>query len=132
MAVYVAGIHHLVVGGQFVGTFHERGDDGMLVQFVGIRMDIVPHDKLTEREETQQRLLDDGPCRLLCHSLAHGVEHLFHVYTAVIPGQGLQLVEVEAEVLLQQLYQRDVEHDVLVALANDILAGTFAHNVDRQ
>ena len=92
-------------------------------------MDIIPHDELVEGEQSQHRLLKDIPLLLFDDGSAEIGENEFYVYTAFILRQYFQSVHIESEVLFQQLYQRDIQEDVLIALADDIVIAALAHNI---
>ena len=116
----------------FVLLVNERSHHDVFLQLVGIGMDVVPHDELVEREQTQHRLFDDIPLLLLDNGPAEIGEYQLHVDATLILRQLLQPIQVDSEVLLQKFHQGNVQDDILIALTDDIVVATPAHDVDRQ
>ena len=66
------------------------GHNLVLNQFVGIVVNIIPHDELVEREDAQNRLLFHVPFTLVLNAVAdNGIDQL-DVYAAFVGRQRVQ------------------------------------------
>ena len=111
-------------------SFHKAIDDGILLHLLVVDMDVVPHQELAEREESEDALSLDAPTFLFLDGLAQHVEDLQHIHSMLVERQFFQSLHFDAMVLAQELYQRDVEHNLLVTLA-DAVTSTLIDHLDR-
>ena len=132
LAVYATRINHVVVSILLVLLGNQRVNNGVLLQPCRVRVNVVPHDELVEREQAQHGFLQHVPLLLFGNGAAYVGENQLHVYPTLVFRQFLQRVEPDVETLLQQFGQRDVQYDVFVALAYDIVVACPSHHVHRQ
>ena len=97
-----------------------------------VAVDVIPHHKLTEGEQTQQGLFYDIPAGVLLDVSPDDREDGAQVYAAVVLGQRQQPVEGQSELLSQHLHEGGVERCLLLSHAQHIAAGTFPHQSDGQ
>ena len=90
MFVHIRCIYFLCGGFPFYLSVDEAGHNLVLNQFVGIVVNIIPHDELVEREDTQNRLLFHVPFTLVFNAVAdNGIDQL-DVYAAFVGRQRVQ------------------------------------------
>ena len=111
-------------------SFHEAIDDGILLHLLVVDVNVVPHQELAEREESEDALSLDAPTFLFLDGLAQHVEDFQHIHSMLIKRQFFQSIHFDAMVLAQELHQRDVEHNLLVTLA-DAVTSTLIDHLDR-
>ena len=85
--VHIRCVYFFCCGFPFYLSVDEAGHNLVLNQFVGIVVNIIPHDELVEREDAQNRLLFHVPFTLVLNAVADNGIDQFDVNAAFIGGQ---------------------------------------------
>ena len=97
---------------------------------VGMVVYVVPHDKLAEREQSQDGLIEHVPSWAFHNCRSDGSQHLQHVYPTVVGWQWIHARYGQLELLFDHLDKCDVDDGVLIARSDDISCAAVAFQVD--
>ena len=112
--IHVGGIYFFSCGIPFYLSVDEARNNFILSQFIGIVVDIIPHDKLVKGEYSQDSLFFHVPFALVLNAVSdNGVDKL-DVYTAFISQQRVQSGDGDPEVLAEHFQQGDIHHRFLL------------------
>ena len=109
----------------------ETFDDGRAAHFVSITVDVVPHDELVEREQSEHGFLDNIPAWLAGQLGSYGAQRTAHVDAALVFGQRLQPLQINLILLAQHLYECGVDGHLLIAATHDVVVAAATDEVDR-
>ena len=109
----------------------ETCHDFISAEFVGVIMDVVPHDELAEREIADNGLLLNVPSLLRHNGPTNYIENSENIHTASIPRQWIDAPNLNTKILPQHLQQCDVQHGLFIPAPNYIpFSCRFADNLN--
>ena len=99
LLVNISGIHRLRRHLLLVMFRNQGGDHHILLQLVGIGVNVVPHHKFVERKQAEHRLFDNVPFFLFDNCPTEIGEDHFHIHATLVLRKLFQNVKVDFEIL---------------------------------